>query len=116
MGEKGWYTDEIEGKLKLDLTSNLLFSLNSSDITAEGKLLIEKLVRSLKTVDKGFYIRVIGHTDNQQFDDRQFDNWSLSANRALAVVRALNMGDIDGSRLQAQARSSYAPKFSNDTD
>ena len=111
-----WMVDELEGRLKLDLKTDVLFPINSAEITSEGATVLKDLTSYLKSIDRNVKIRVVGHTDDQQFVTEGYDNWDLSASRALAVVKAMRSEGISPSRLEAQAKGFYDPKVSNETE
>ncbi len=70
-----------------------------------------KLAAVLKALP-GRLFQVAGHTDNTGVADQ---NWSLSVQRALTVVRFLiNKGALDGEWLSAGGYASYQPVATND--
>ena len=77
------------------------------------------MVREISTI-QGEYsdkdIFVFGHTDNQPIKKSGWhDNWQLSTQRALAVVRYLQTRGVDVSRLAAAGCGEYRPRAANDT-
>lgn len=116
LSKQDWYIDEVNGRLKLDISSNLIFPINSAELTNDGAKLIDELAISIKSLDDKVMVRIVGHTDNQPFDNARYDNWDLSADRSIAVVRALEKKGLDPKMISATARSQYEPKATNDTE
>jgi chemotaxis protein MotB len=68
--------------------------------------------------EKGFQIRVEGHTDNQPIHTSRFkSNWELSTARATEVVSLLiEQHSFDPHQISAAGYSEYRPIASNDTE
>ena len=66
---------------------------------------------------KDFEVMIEGHTDNRPIAGYCMkDNWDLSAQRAIAVVRTLQDNyQVDPARMIAGARAEYQPKGDNET-
>lgn len=83
--------------------------------TAQNALLsFATLLKSKLGADsRAFYVDVEGHADSRQLQqsrDKYFDNWSLSAERAITVVRFLeSQCDIPGNSLHVSSYSFYEP-------
>ncbi|MFT6868596.1 MAG: flagellar motor protein MotB [Cyclobacteriaceae bacterium] len=110
---KGWQVDEIEGKLLISLDHEILFESGSNQISSEGKSLVKGISSSIIDLDTEVDIWVIGYTDDQTFSGEKKDNWDLSSERALAVVREMINNDILPSTITAGAKSKYDPEASN---
>lgn len=102
----------IDGRI--GISGNILFALNSKELSAEGNTLIGDLSAPLKTwlnehdqllMVSGFTDDLAIHDDNYQFDD----NWDLSAQRALEVTRTLVTGGIQANQVFAAAFGQYHP-------
>ncbi len=113
----------LEGKIRLlrsgamktaMLPDYLLFKTDSDEISPQGKAFLSKLAQVIK--DREYRISVRGNTDDapsQRTDGK--DNWAISADRALAVVRYLVSQGIDPKRLAAFGLAGFDPTVSNDT-
>lgn len=100
--------------LEIDLRSALLFQSGSDQLTANARVVIEELADTLRNNRQIIVVR--GHTDNIPIETRQFSsNWSLSAARAVAVVRLLQNNSISPQRLLAQGHGEHKPVASNNT-
>jgi chemotaxis protein MotB len=102
----------------ITLPESLLFDSGKADLKAGVKATLDKIVAVLNKDYAGDRIRVEGHTDNQPISKTSKnwdDNWELSANRALVVVRYMTSKGVDPKRTYAAGYSFYKPVASNDT-
>ncbi len=96
-------------------TDHVLFSSGSAEFGADGDSIVAAIAPTLVTFDNE--ILVEGHTDTVPLDSFGYDNWNLSADRALAVLKALAKWDgVDPARLVATGYGEYRPRESNETD
>jgi chemotaxis protein MotB len=96
------------------LPDYLLFQPDSEKISPQGKAFLDKVAQVIK--DRDYRISVRGHTDDapsQRSDGK--DNWTISADRALAVVRYLISKGVDPNRLAAFGLAGFDPTVKNDT-
>jgi chemotaxis protein MotB len=111
----GYSNDEIaveersDGRLYISLSQNLLFKKGSDVLDWKGKSAIQKLSKALNS-DQTIQIIVEGHTDS---DGSQNLNWSLSTERALAVVEVLVESKINPERIIASGRGQFHPLLQN---
>lgn len=111
---------ESNDQLKMVLVDTILFESGSTKLSEEGKALLSVIAKSIKDY-KNQRIVVEGHTDNKPIKSRLKNkfpsNWELSAARASAVVRFLELqGMVDPQKLSAQGYSYYHPVASNQTE
>ena len=99
---------------RIGISGNILFALNSKELSDEGATLINDLSAPLKhwlnehdqlLMVSGFTDDLAIHEDNYQFDD----NWDLSAQRALEVTRTLVSGGIQANQVFAAAFGEHHP-------
>ena len=96
-------------------TDDVLFASGSPDIGGRGRDIIAALAPTLASFDNE--ILVEGHTDTVPLSVGGYDNWNLSADRALAVLKLLvDDHSIDPSRMAATGYGEFRPKGNNDTD
>ena len=109
---------ELKGKLTVNMEAAILFDSGKADVKADGLVILQKMVDTLKAV-KDKAIRIEGHTDNVQISGaltRVFStNWELSAARAINVARYLQQQGLDPSILSAAAFGEYKPVADNTT-
>jgi chemotaxis protein MotB len=111
---------ESNEQLKMVLVDTILFESGSTQLTEEGKALLGVIAKSIKDY-KEQRVVVEGHTDDKPIRSRLRNtfpsNWELSAARAAAVVRFLQLqGMVDPQRLSVQGYSFYHPVSSNKTE
>lgn len=95
-------------------TDGLLFSSGSAELREEGTELLAALAPALLEIANP--VQIEGHTDNVPYAGTGYDNWNLSSDRALSVLRLLaEQHDVDPVRLGATGFASFRPVESNDT-
>jgi len=90
----------------------IFFDTGKAALKPQSSAAIAEVVKLLKA-DAGLKVFVVGHTDNAGAVD---GNMTLSANRAQAVVQALEGGGIAAARLRAFGAGPYAPVASNSSE
>jgi len=96
-------------------TDHVLFASGSAQFGADGDAIVAAIAPTLSTFDN--QILVEGHTDTVPLDRDGYDNWNLSTDRALAVLKALASSQgINPPRLVATGYGEYQPRASNETD
>lgn len=94
----------------LDL-SGITFLFGSSEITPEGKFVLDDVIAVL-TEHTEFDVAVEGHTDNVGNDDL---NLQLSQLRAQSVLNYITSAGIQAERLKAVGFGETLPIYDNDT-
>ena len=96
-------------------TDHVLFASGSAQFGSNGDAIVAAIAPTLATFEN--QILVEGHTDTVPLDRDGYDNWNLSTDRALAVLKALaRFNGIDPPRLVATGYGEYHPRASNETD
>jgi len=111
---------EMKNRLTMTMVDKIIFPSGSTEISKEGKKVLDKVISILKDV-KDKRIQVEGHTDNvkivSDLKKRYPTNWELSTARATEVVRYLQeAGGINPGILSATGYGEYQPVAPNDTD
>ena len=96
----------------VEFSSNVLFAFDKSDLSADSKVNLQKLVTVLDNYPDTD-IEVQGHTDSKGSNSY---NMSLSERRAKSVTGYLTDKDITASRLTTKGFGETAPKYENDTE
>ena len=102
--------------------SEVLFAPGQADIGTTGQSQLAQLAIALADIaakipdDINWVLQVDGHTDNLPVRaGRYTDNWDLSTERALSVVRFLVMQGVPAERLAATGYGEFQPLASGDT-
>lgn len=98
--------------ITLRIPDNLLFNSGEAALSLDGMLLMEDLQALLELFEGE--VSVEGHTDSLPIQTPAFpSNWELSSARAISVVRFLDEGGMDVSRLRAVGYAETRPLQSN---
>lgn len=92
------------------------FNSGDAQLLEDGESTLTRIAKILN--DKGFQIRVEGHTDNVPIHNARFQsNWELSTARATQVVALLvERHGFDPRLISAAGYSQYRPLASNETE
>jgi chemotaxis protein MotB len=103
--------------------SEVLFAQGQAEIAVEGQDQLAKLAVALADIatkipeDINWVLQVDGHTDDIPIRaGRYADNWDLSTERALSVVRFLNQQGLPANRLAAAGYGEFQPLDAADND
>ena len=103
--------------------SEVLFAQGQAEIAAEGQDQLAKLAVALADIatkipeDINWVLQVDGHTDDVPIRaGRYADNWDLSTERALSVVRFLNQQGLPANRLAVAGYGEFQPLDGADND
>ncbi len=114
-------SDEISvemknGKVYVSMSDKLLFKSGSAAVEDKGLEAIKTLGDVLNK-NPDIDVLIEGHTDNVPIKTAKYeDNWALSADRALSIVRLLSVEHkVNPKRLEAAGRAEFYPKGSNET-
>jgi chemotaxis protein MotB len=95
-------------------TDDVLFASGSTQISVAGREIVDVIAPSLTGVLNR--ILVEGHTDDVPLLRAGYDNWNLSTDRAVAVLRVLlDDHGVDPARLVASGYGEYRPRDDNST-
>ncbi|MCU7693080.1 flagellar motor protein MotB [Haoranjiania flava] len=117
----GFSSDELtvtqkNGKVYVSMQENLLFPSGSAVLNQKGVDALSKLAAVLN-LNPDISIDVEGHTDSIPISKRYKDNWELSTERALSIVRVLTQKyNVNPRSVIASGHSEYNPVASNSTD
>ena len=104
-----------ENKIRIVFMAPVLFDSASARLRPDSLPVLQQIVQSL--LDLPNPIQIEGHTDDRPVaPGSKFDsNWELSAARAFAVLRYLEITGIPQQRLSAIGYGEFRPRESNDT-
>lgn len=111
LSQSDFSVEEKRGKLYISMSQELLFKSGSAKLDRKGRRALKDLADAIKN-NPNIDILVEGHTDT---DGSAEQNWNLSVERAVAVVRELVDAGVDPTRLTAAGRAFYQPVATNNT-
>jgi chemotaxis protein MotB len=102
--------DSAAGTITVTLPNTILFDSGKASLKSSAKGDLNHIISVLNDKYGGRLIDVVGHTDNDPIKKSAWkDNWQLSTERSLSVVRHLNSNGIPDSRLRAIGCGSGKP-------
>lgn len=107
---------ELKGKMTVKLKDKVVFGSGSAAINKEGRDALDAVAKAFQGL-QGKTIIVAGYTDNVPVSSKGHfkDNWDLSTERAVSVVRYLQTKGVDPKMLGAAGFSEYRPLAANDS-
>jgi len=103
-----------ESGIQIKIDDEFLFPSGGADMKAAASSIIKKVSGFLD--GKPNEIRVSGHTDSIPIRTSRFpSNWELSASRAIAVARSIQLEGISPDRMSATGYGEYRPIADNST-
>ena len=105
----------VEGRMVVELASDILFSSGSANLSKEGKAAIAEVAGLLASIpDRKFQVE--GHTDNVPIATAQYpSNWELASSRAITVLRTMVDAGMPVERISASSYGDSKPAKPNDT-
>lgn len=102
---------EDERGLVITLMNDVYFEKGKAELLPQTKEVLLKVAELLKSPEVKNKVRVEGHTDNTPMKRDTFphDNWELSTQRAVNVVKFLVDNGVSPSRLSAAGYGEYRP-------
>jgi chemotaxis protein MotB len=108
--------DAAAGTITVTLQNAILFDSGKARLKSTKNAELNHILSVLKEKYGNMPINVVGHTDSDPIKKSKWkDNWELSAQRALSVVRYLIAKGIDKEKIQAVGCGATKPVASNST-
>ncbi len=105
----------VEGRMVVELATDVLFASGSADLSPEGQAAITEVTGLLVSIPERRF-QVEGHTDNVPIQTARFpSNWSLAAGRAITVVRTMIEAGMPPERVSAASYGEHKPTTGNDS-
>jgi chemotaxis protein MotB len=112
----------VRGRLVIELPAGILFDSGAARLRPEGEAVLAQVATVLRQIENRDFL-VAGHTDNVQprggrpsDSGHPNDNWALSTERAVNVVRYLVGAGVATAHLGAAGYAEFQPAGTNDTD
>ncbi|MHC4212308.1 MAG: OmpA/MotB family protein [Planctomycetota bacterium] len=94
--------DPSAGTITVTLPNAILFRSGSATLKTAKNADLDQILSVIRSEYRGRPIDVVGHTDSDPIKKSAWkDNWELSAQRALSVVRYLEKRGISGNKIRA---------------
>ena len=111
----GWTA--VPGGGMIAIEENILFAPGKVTLRDEARKTLDGIVSTLEGAYGGKDIMVFGHTDDRPIKKSGWtDNWQLSTERSLAVVRYLREHGVGAERLVAAGCGENRPRVANNTE
>jgi chemotaxis protein MotB len=104
-------------KIKISLTSPILFDLGSAELKEEAKAVLDSICPLLESLPNNEVI-IEGHTCNLPVSGGKYkSNWGLSLARAIAVIDYFTkVKNFNPARFSAAGYGEYKPLYPNDCE
>ncbi len=106
--------DPSKGTITVTLPNSILFDSGKAVLKRATSSELDQIYSVLREKYASKQIDVVGHTDTDPIRKSKWkDNWELSAQRALSVVRYLVKKGVSDDKIQATGRGQSLPIASN---
>lgn len=100
------------GELRILLDDRVFFRPGDAEVHPAALLLVRRMTSALRDLEE-VQVGIEGHTDQTGDED---ENWELSSDRAVSVVRVMRTLGLPGERLSAVGRGQFVPAVTHDAD
>ena len=108
----GWTT--VPGGAMIAIDDSVLFDVGRATLRSDARRTLDGIVSTLQSRYSDREVLIFGHTDNQPIKKSGWDdNWELSTERALSVVRYVQERGVAPARLAAAGCGEYRPRVPN---
>ncbi len=106
---------EVNGNIYVTLSEAVQYRSGSAALNRKARKAVDDLAELMKN-NPNMHLLIEGHTDSDKYPaDSGMDNWQLSVNRAMGVVKRLIRKGVDPARLTVAGRADTDPIAPNDT-
>jgi len=108
--------DAAAGTVTVTLPNAILFNAGKADLKESTNKELDHIASVLDSQYKDRRIAVVGHTDSDPIKKSKWaDNWELSAQRSLSVVRYMIKKGVQETKIQAVGMGDSKPVVTNDS-
>ena len=108
--------DAEKGTLTVTLPNAILFAPGKASLKSAKNTDLNHIIDVIQSKYQGHEVDIVGHTDADPISKSKWvDNWQLSAERALSVLRYIKSHGIDQAKLRAVACGPARPVDDNST-
>lgn len=106
---------EVNGNMYVTLSDAVQYRNGSAHLNRQARKSVDELATLMKN-NPNMILLIEGHTDTDKFPaDAGMDNWQLSVNRSMGVVRRLIAKGVEPNRLTVAGRGAEDPIAPNDS-
>jgi len=102
------------GEMVVTLESPVNYASGSSKLNRQARKSIEALAKSMKN-NPSMHLLIEGHADADKYPGGGYNNWDLSVDRAMNVVKRLIKLGVKPEQLTVAGRGDSAPAAPNDS-
>jgi chemotaxis protein MotB len=95
----------------IEFKESIMFQPAKSIFAKEKGDLVDKVLRAVAKLGGGYHIVVEGHSDDQPYGKSYNENWELSSERAIAILRKLTKMGVKEGRISMSAYAHTRPKI-----
>lgn len=115
-GGLDWVANAQKGTLTATLSNEILFSAGKATLKKSTIAELDEVMGVLRQQYPTQDVSIVGHTDSDPIKKSGWkDNWELSTERSLAVVRYLVQRGLRPERVKAAGAGEFRPVKSNST-
>ena len=104
------------GRMMLALSTDILFSSGSAQLSTTGAAAIKEVTGLLKDLNNRNF-QIEGHTDNVPIHTKQFpSNWELASARSVSVLNTMLAAGLPPERVSTASYGKYDPVEDNTND
>jgi chemotaxis protein MotB len=103
-----------DGQLYVSLDPTVNYKSGSSRIDRNSRKAIESLATTMKN-NPNMHLLIEGHADSDKYPSGGYNNWDLSVDRAMAVVKRLIKLGVKPEQLTVAGRGDVQPLAPNDS-
>ncbi len=100
------------GEMVVTLAEPVNYSSGSTKLNRKARKSVEALATSLKN-NPNMHLLIEGHADADKYPGRGYNNWDLSVDRSMAVVKRLVKLGVNPAQLTVAGRGDAAPAVPN---
>ncbi|MBI5914894.1 MAG: OmpA family protein [Bacteroidetes bacterium] len=102
------------GELTVTLAEPVSYSSGSSRLNRQSRKAVESLAATLKN-NPSMHLLIEGHADTDKYPGNGYNNWDLSVDRAMNVVKRLIKLGVKPEQLTVAGRGDSTPAAPNDS-
>ncbi len=102
------------GEMVVTLADPVNYASGSAKLNRQSRKSVEALATSLKN-NPSMHLLIEGHADSDKFPGNGYNNWNLSVDRSMNVVKRLIKLGVKPEQLTVAGRGDSAPAAANDS-